>query len=165
MTVEVTFGGTEVDNFGAWLEWALKVQPEFYFRDNAGGQEEMLEIINETPRRRMEKFCHDAEKDRQISPETLEWLAAAGRQYLADESTLELALGLKEPKKRGRRPEKKAKMAGLRMFALMHLENEKYDVALLQVLNESKQKERTIVRAYSACCQYAEYVGWCQKAE
>ena len=165
MTVEVIFGETEVEQFGAWLEWALKVPPEFYFRDNAGGQEEILEIINETPRRRLESFCVSVKQNDQISPETLEWLAAAGRQYLADESTLELALGLEEPKKRGRPPEKKASMAGLRMFALKHLGNEKYDVALMRVMGESNVSERSVKRAYAVCCKYAEYVGWCQKAE
>ena len=164
MRVEVIFDGTELDQFAAHLEWALKVSPEFYFRDDAGGREEMLEIINETPRRRLERFCLDVKQKRQISQETLEWLAVAGRQYLAGES-LKLALGLEEPKKPGRPREKKANMAGLRMFALKHIQNEKYDVALLQVMNESNLKERTVKRAYTACCKYAEYVDWCQKEE
>ena len=165
MTVEITFGGEEVDQFESWLQWALQISPEFYFRDDCGGHQMMLEIVMEIPPRRLENFCFAVEQNKQISQETLEWLADAGRQYLAGESTLELALGLEEPKKPGRPPEKKANMAGLRMFALKHLGNEKYDVALLQVMEESKLSERSVKRAYALCRDYAAYCGWCQKAE
>ena len=166
MTVEITFGGKEVDQFESWLQWALQTDPEFYFRDDCGGHQMWLELLMDAPPRRLEKFCFMVEQNEQISQETLEWLADAGRQYLADESTnLALALGLKEPKKRGRPPEKKARMAGLRMFALKHLGNEKYDAALLQVMEESKISERSVKRAYAVCCNYAVYCGWCQKAE
>ena len=154
-----------MDQFAAHLEWALKVPPEFYFRDDSGGLANAFEIITETPRRRLEYFCHAVENNSQISPETLEWLAAAGRQYLAGDPELALALGLEEPKKPGRPLNQKAQMAGLRMFALKHLGNEKYDAALLQVMEESKISERSIKRAYTLCTNYAAYCGWCQKEE
>jgi len=163
--VEVTFSGEGADLFESWLQWALQVDAEFYFRDDSGGLGEQFSIIMETPPRRLENFCVAVEQDGQVSAETLEWLAAAGRQYLAGESTLELALGLEEPKKPGRAPDKKVSMAGLRMFALKHLGNEKYDVALLQVMEESKLSERSVKRAYALCRDYAVYCGWCQKAE
>ncbi len=160
---EVTFGTTDVDYFQGWLEHALKIPPEFYFRDDSGGLQEIFDIINQVPRRRLETFCGTVEQNGQISPETLEWLADAGRKYLADETTLEIALGLKAPK-RGR-PTGKAGAAGLRMFALMHLGNEKYNVALLIVVEESGVSERGIKDAYAKWKGYAEFCGWCKNSK
>ena len=163
VTLSLPAGMSDVDRFDVMLEWALKVSPEFYFRDDRYGLDSMHDIINQVPHRRLETFCHAVEQKGQISPETLEWLADAGRKYLADETTLEIALGLKAPK-RGR-PTGKAGAAGLRMFALMHLGNEKYNVALLIVVEESGVSERGIKDAYAKWKGYAEYCGWCKNSK
>ena len=153
----------DLRRFEESMKYVSSISPEECFRDDFA--EPLYKMHMETPRWRLEKFCLDVEQNRQISPETLEWLADAGRQYLAGESTLALALGLEELKKRGRPIEKKAGMAGLRMFALKHFGNEKYDVALFQVMKESGLSERTVKRAYAVFANYAAYRGWCQKED
>ena len=156
-----------MDQFEHFLRRALKIPPKELFAadflDHANGL--FYDTYFESPLWQLEKFCLDVKNKRPISEETLEWLADAGRKYLEGKSTLALALGVEKPKRRGRPGEFKVILAGLRMFALVHCENEKYEVALLQVMEQSKISERNIKRAYAGWRDQGKGLMWGQKDE
>ena len=154
-----------MDQFEHFLRRALKIPPKELFQTGFFEGPNSLFYTLPTPRLRLEIFCSDVKNNRPISKETLEWLADAGAEYLEGKSTFTFALGVEKSKKRGRPAKSKALMAGLRMYALVHCENEKYEVALLQVMEESEMPERSVKRGYAEIRECSKQSGWCQKDE
>ncbi len=155
------------DQLEHFLKRALKYSPkDFFIADFLMRPNDLFyDTYQESKRCRLAMFCSDVKNNRPISEETLEWLADAGKEYLEGKSALSFALGVDDPEKRGRGKNWKAFMAGLRMFALVHCENEKYEVALLQVMEQSKVPERSIKRAYAEWREHSKHPRWCQKDE
>ena len=88
-------------------------------------------------------------------------MADASRQYLERKGKLVTALGLE---KRDKSPHQIRNFrAGMRMFALMNCEGEKYVVASLKVQEESGLSERHIQTHYAEVRDCAEAFGWCKK--
>ena len=153
-----------LNNFEWSLQMALETPPDEYFSDEAVQPTNMFaKLMEDSPRNRLKLFCHYVENDEQIPKETLQWLAEASRQYLEGERKLVTALGLEKPDKSSRRI--KQFHAGMRMFALMHCECEKYDVALLLVKEESGLGARNIQTNYAEVNECAKAFGWCKKTE
>ena len=149
-------------NFEWLLKMALETPPEEYFSAEALQPKNTLaKLMENSPRNRLGLFCHYVESDEQIPKETLRWLADASRQYLEGHSKLVTALGLEKPDKSPRRMKKF--LSGMRMFALMNCENEKYEVALCRVREESGLRDRIIQYHYAEVRDCAESFGWCKK--
>lgn len=148
-------------NFEWSLKMALETPPEEYFSDETLQPNTLAKLMEDSPRNRLSLFCHYVESDKQIPKETLHWLADASRQYLEEKRNLVTALGLEKPDKSPRRMKKF--LAGMRMFALMNCENEKYEVALCRVKEESGLGDRIIKSHYAEVRDCAESFGWCKK--
>ena len=151
-----------LNNFEWSLKMALETPSEEYFSAEAQqSTNALVELVGDSPRNRLRIFCHDVENNKQIPQKTLRWLADAGRQYLEGSHKLVTALGLEKPDKTPR--QMRRFHAGMRMFALMHCEGEKHDIALLQVKYESGLGDRNIQSSYAEVRDCAKAFGWCKK--
>ena len=150
-------------NFEWLLKVALETPPEEYFSAETQQPNTFAKQLEDNPRNRLINFCYAVENDEQIPQKTLYWLADAGRQYLNGEHKLVTALGLEKPDNWQRQAEQFH--AGMRMFALIRCEGKKYDMALLQVKEESGLGNRNIQSNYAEVRDCAASFGWCKKTE